>query len=110
MRLNYSSPRGGASDTLAQSCKVDLAFKQAQMKFNEAALEEIMRTNDMVLISVVESILKQAEIGYMVADQNMSVLEGSIGLLPRRILVQSEKKAQAIALLRDAELGHELRD
>ncbi|MEO0636060.1 MAG: DUF2007 domain-containing protein [Pseudomonadota bacterium] len=72
-------------------------------------MEELVRTNDMVMISVIESLFKEAEIIYMVADQNMSVLEGSIGLLPRRIMVVDSDKNRAIALLRNAGLGEELR-
>jgi hypothetical protein len=45
----------------------------------------------------------------MVLDQNMSVLEGSLGLLPRRILVEDDNVARARRLLTDAGLGHELR-
>jgi len=44
-----------------------------------------------------------------VLDQNMSVLEGSIGILPRRILVDVENFAEARKLLEEAGLGHELR-
>ena len=46
------------------------------------SLEELLRTNDIVLISFVESLLKEAEIPHFVADQNMSVIEGSLGVLP----------------------------
>ena len=70
---------------------------------------EIVRTNDVVIISVIESLFKEAEIIYMVADQNMSVLEGSIGLLPRRVLVSSDHEAKAVSLLKNAGLGQELR-
>jgi hypothetical protein len=45
----------------------------------------------------------------VVLDQNMSVLEGSIGILPRRILVSQSYIDDARALLEDAGLGHELR-
>jgi hypothetical protein len=44
-----------------------------------------------------------------VLDQNMSVLEGSIGILPRRILVSQCCNAEARKLLENAGLGHELR-
>jgi hypothetical protein len=39
----------------------------------------------------------------------MSVLEGSIGILPRRILVAEDRADEARKLLEDAGLGHELR-
>jgi hypothetical protein len=45
----------------------------------------------------------------MVLDQNMSVLEGSIGILPRRVLVPEDREDAARRLLREAGLGHELR-
>jgi Putative prokaryotic signal transducing protein len=45
----------------------------------------------------------------MVLDRNMSVLEGSLGILPRRILVDEDRADEARKLLEDAGLGHELR-
>jgi hypothetical protein len=44
-----------------------------------------------------------------VLDQNMSVLEGSIGILPRRVLVADDEVKTARQLLVDAGLGGELR-
>ena len=54
-------------------------------------MKELLRSNDAVLLSYVTALLEEDAIGFMVADANMSVLEGSIGILPRRILVESEK-------------------
>ena len=65
-----------------------------------------MRSNDAVLLSYVTALLEEDAIGFMVADANMSVLEGSIGILPRRILVESEKIAQARRILTEAGIGH----
>ena len=53
-------------------------------------MRELVRTNDAVLITAIEALLKGADIPHMVLDQNMSVLEGSLGMLPRRILVDDE--------------------
>jgi len=50
-------------------------------------LKELIKTNDAVLISYVEALLSEAGIAFVVADRNMSVLEGSVGVLPRRVLV-----------------------
>jgi len=72
-------------------------------------MREIVRTNDAVLVSAIEALLTSARIPHVVADQNMSVLEGSIGILPRRILVAEDYRAAARRLLRDAGMGHELR-
>ncbi len=72
-------------------------------------MKELIRTNDVVLISFVESLLTQAGIGHLVLDQHMSVLEGSLGIIARRILVDSDETAQARRLMKDAGLEHELR-
>ena len=72
-------------------------------------MREIVRTNDAVLISAIEALLKGANIAHMVLDQNMSVLDGSLNMLPRRIVVDEEQVARARRLLTDAGLGHELR-
>jgi len=73
-------------------------------------LRELVRTNDLVLISAVGALLDGADIHHMVLDQNMSIVEGSLGLLQRRILVNDEDNAAARRLLTDAGLAHELRD
>lgn len=72
-------------------------------------MREIVRTNDPVLISAIEALLQAANIPHFVFDQDMSVLEGSIGMLPRRVMVGDEDVAAARLLLTDAGLGHELR-
>ena len=71
-------------------------------------MEELLRTNDLVLISFAESLLKEAGIGHLVADQNMSIIEGSLGVLPRRLLVQADKEIQARRLMTDAGIAGEL--
>jgi Putative prokaryotic signal transducing protein len=76
---------------------------------DENKWRELVRTNDAVLVSAVGALLDAANIPHVVLDQNMSVLEGSIGILPRRILVSQRCIDDARALLEDAGLGHELR-
>ena len=74
-------------------------------------MRELVRTNDAVLISAIEALLSRApHIPHMVVDQNMSVLEGSLGIFPRRILVGDDDHADAARrLLEDAGFGNELR-
>ena len=72
-------------------------------------LQELVRTNNAVLVSAVGALLEGAGIEHVVLDQNMSVLEGSLGILPRRILVADEDASSARRLLTDAGLAHELR-
>ena len=63
---------------------------------------ELFRTNDMVLISAAEALLKELDIIYFIADEHMSVMEGSIGVLPRRVMVDADSKAQAERVLTEA--------
>jgi hypothetical protein len=72
-------------------------------------MRELARTNDPVVISVIEGLLGEADIACHVTDRNMSVLEGSINAFQSRILVPDDQEAQARALLIDAELGEWLR-
>ncbi|KAA0078507.1 putative signal transducing protein [Tardiphaga sp. 20_F10_N6_6] len=72
-------------------------------------MREIMRTNDVVLVSAVGALLDGANIHHLVLDQNMSVIEGSLGIIPRRILVHEDDDLQARRVLTDAGLAHELR-
>ena len=71
---------------------------------------ELLRTNDIVLIGFAQSLMEGAQIPVLVADNHISVLEGSIGAFPRRLLVPEDWAAQARRLLVDAGLAGELRD
>lgn len=73
-------------------------------------MRELIRTNDMVLVSAVGALLDGADIHHLLLDTNMSVAEGSLGVIPRRILVHEDDANAARQLLTDAGLGHELRD
>ena len=69
---------------------------------------EIMRTNDLVLISFVEATLAGAGVRFFVADGYASAVEGSLGFLPRRILVERDSARRARTLLTAAGLGQNL--
>jgi hypothetical protein len=71
---------------------------------------ELIRTNDAVVISYAQSLLRDAGIECLIADQNMSVLDGSIGILPRRILVADDDAEAARRIFTDAGIGNEMRD
>jgi transketolase N-terminal domain/subunit len=75
----------------------------------EKNLRELVRTNDIVLVSAVGALLDGANIHHLVLDQNMSIIEGSLGILPRRILVHEDDARAARQILADAGLSHELR-
>lgn len=71
---------------------------------------ELVRTNDPVIISFIEALLRDAGIMHFVADQNMSIAEGSIGILARRVMVDADRLDEARALLADAGIAGEIRD
>lgn len=77
---------------------------------SEAPVTELIRSNDIVLMTFARSLLEDAEIPVLVADEHMSLLEGSIGAFARRLLVPDEHGRQARRILVDAGLAAELRD
>ncbi len=58
-----------------------------------------------MLVNFVEVLLRDAGLEVVIADQNMSVLEGSIGVLPRRVLVDGADEEAAKRILEEAGLG-----
>ncbi len=73
-------------------------------------MNELIRTNDPVLLSYVEKILAESGIRAVILDTNMSVLEGSLGMLPRRLLVPEGYEPAARRIIREADLGQWLID
>lgn len=71
-------------------------------------MDELVRTGDPVLVSFIEALLSEAGIRCLVADVNIGITEGSIGIFPRRVLVPSDDLARARRLLEDAGLTAEL--
>jgi hypothetical protein len=69
-------------------------------------MRELMRVNDPVLISYVEALLKGAGFEPIFLDRNMSVLEGSLGILPCRVLIGEDDWEAARRLITNADLGH----
>jgi len=67
-------------------------------------MREIVRTNDVVVLSLVEALLDEAGFEPLIADTHMSVLEGSIGVFPRRVLVPEAYWPQARRVLAEAGL------
>ena len=102
------SPSREAKTHVAHSC-VLRAWPACAGAAAKLIIRELVRTTDAVLISAIEALLNSARIKHLVVDQNMSVLEGSIGIFPRRILVDEDEINMARCLLEDAGFGHELR-
>lgn len=69
-------------------------------------MRELMRVNDPVLISYVEALLRGAGFDPVFLDRNMSILEGSLGILPCRVLIGEDDWTAARRLIENADLGH----
>ncbi|MEO0960786.1 MAG: DUF2007 domain-containing protein [Pseudomonadota bacterium] len=63
---------------------------------------ELLRTNDPVLVSFAEALMRDAGLRFSVLDVHMSIIEGSLGILPRRLAVHEDDVAAARTLLVDA--------
>lgn len=72
-------------------------------------MRELLRTNDLVLISYLDAALTAEGIGFLVLDGNASAVDGSIGLLPRRLMVGDDDLAAARTVVEALGLGHELK-
>lgn len=70
-------------------------------------MRELLRTNDPTLIAFATALLEGEGIDCFQMDVNMSVLEGSIGILPRRMMVRDRDLFAARAVLRDNDIAVE---
>lgn len=64
-------------------------------------MEELLRTTDPTLVPFAQALLSGEDITSFVLDANMSVLEGSLGILPRRLMVRREDLHRARLILKD---------
>lgn len=67
-------------------------------------MRELLKTNDPVALSYASALLEDAGIMAVILDENMSVLEGSLGILPRRLMVDADLYDRARTILSDAGL------
>ena len=64
-------------------------------------MKELFSTNDITKFVYAETILNSNDIVSFTLDENISVLEGSIGILPRRLMVLENDYELALELLED---------
>lgn len=64
-------------------------------------MKELLRSNDITVIAFAKALLGGEDIDCFEMDVNMSVLEGSIGILPRRLMVRREDHWRARVILSD---------
>ena len=62
-------------------------------------MKELFSTNDITKFVYAETILNSNDIVSFTLDENISVLEGSIGILPRRLMVLENDYEEALELL-----------
>tara|TARA_Y100000385_G_C12753859_1_gene492135 strand:+ start:139 stop:357 length:219 start_codon:yes stop_codon:yes gene_type:complete len=67
-------------------------------------MKELLRTNDITIVAFTRTLLLAEDIRCYELDVHMSLLEGSIGILPRRIMVADEHLFVARAILKDNEI------
>jgi Putative prokaryotic signal transducing protein len=68
-------------------------------------MKELLRTNDLVRLSWVEALLSDAGIECLVLDQHTSLVEGSVGAIQRRLMVDDRNFQRARALVAESEPG-----
>jgi hypothetical protein len=69
-------------------------------------MRELRRTNDLVYLSFAEAALRGQGLSPQIFDAALSAVEGSIGALPRRLVVPEEEAAAALAVLADLDAAH----
>lgn len=65
-------------------------------------MREVLRTNNPVELNFAEVVLADAGIAAVVFDSHMSIMDGSMVILPRRLMVADEDVTRAETILRDA--------
>ena len=65
-------------------------------------MKELLRTNDTVRLSWLQALLAGAGIEAIILDTHTSIVEGSIGAIPRRLMVEDEDHRRAQAVLAEA--------
>ncbi|PJE32115.1 Putative signal transducing protein [Pseudooceanicola antarcticus] len=64
-------------------------------------MRELLRSNDPTRLAFAKALLQGEDIDCFEMDVNMSVLEGSIGIFPRRLMVRDEDFVEAEVVMRD---------
>ena len=65
-------------------------------------MRDVLKTNDPVLLNFAEVVLSDAGIEAVVFDSHMSIMDGSLGILPRRLMVADDDFTRAKAVLSGA--------
>jgi len=72
-------------------------------RFGKAeAMREILKSNNAVELNFAEVVLKDASIDCVILDTHMSIMDGSMVIIPRRLMVADEDAARARTILAEA--------
>jgi len=72
------------------------------MHDRKGTMREILKSNNVVELNFAEVVLKDAGIESVVLDTHMSILDGSMVIIPRRLMVADADEARARAILEEA--------
>ena len=67
-------------------------------------MKELLRNPDMTIIAFATALLKGEDIDCFEMDVNMSVLEGGIGIFPRRLMVHPDDHSAAVKVMLDNDI------
>jgi hypothetical protein len=67
-------------------------------------LRELIRSGDPVRLSFLTALLADAGIDSLILDTHSSIMQGSLGILPQRMMVADDDFQRAQAVLAEAEL------
>ncbi len=73
-------------------------------------MKEVARTTDPVRLSFLTALLADAGLTAIPLDQHASIVQGSLGVLPQRLMVVDEEYEAAVTVLREAGEWHEPED
>lgn len=65
-------------------------------------MKDVLKTNNPVLLDFAQALLADAGVETFVFDSHASIMDGSVGILPRRLMVADDDYARARAVLREA--------
>lgn len=73
-------------------------------RLREANVIELTRTNDLVFLGFLEALLRDGGLNPIVLDAHVSAVEGSIGAIPRRLMIARDEENAARRILREAKV------
>jgi hypothetical protein len=67
-------------------------------------MKELLRSSDPTIIAFARALLQGEDIDCFEMDVNMSILEGGIGIFPRRLMVRPADHWRAVIVLNDNDI------